>query len=143
MTGAANGLGKEIATELAMAGCNVAIADINLEAAKLTAMEIAGKFNVKAIAYYVDVSDYESVQNLKEKIEKTLGSVDILVNNAAIVTLISFRNGSTADIQRIINTNLTSNFWVILALKNLRNICSIGFPNYSTFKISSTSPGIE
>ncbi len=113
MTGGANGLGKEIAIKLASVGCNVAIADVNLEDARLTAEEIACKFNVKAMAYHADVSDFNSVQLLKEKIESTLGFVDILVNNAGILTLISLREGTPADIQRIINTNLTSHFWVI------------------------------
>lgn len=114
MTGAANGLGKEIAIELAKAGCNVAIADINLENAEVTALEIATEFKVKAQAYYVDVSNFESVQKLKKDIESTLGPVDILVNNAGLLTFISLREGSPADIQKIIDTNFASHFWVSL-----------------------------
>jgi all-trans-retinol dehydrogenase (NAD+) len=113
VTGGANGLGKEIAIKLAAVGCNVAIADVNLKDARLTAEEIACKFNVKTMAYHADVSDFNSVQLLKEQIESTLGFVDILVNNAGILTLISLREGTPADIQRIIDTNLTSHFWVI------------------------------
>jgi all-trans-retinol dehydrogenase (NAD+) len=89
------------------------IIDVNLKEAEKTAAEIAEKFNVKTAAFKVDVSDYEAIQQLKVDIEKTMGFVDILVNNAGILSVISLREGQPKDIQKLIDVNLTSHFWVI------------------------------
>ena len=53
MTGAANGLGKEIALNLAQKGCHVAIVDIDLEKANEVAQYIVKNYSVKAVAYRV------------------------------------------------------------------------------------------
>jgi NAD(P)-dependent dehydrogenase (short-subunit alcohol dehydrogenase family) len=105
-------LGREIAFELAQEGCNLVIVDVDLEGATKVASEIVKKYGVKAKAYRLDVSDYTAIKRLKEDVEKTMGYVDILVNNAGIIPLISLREGSHEDIQKIINVNLTAHFWV-------------------------------
>lgn len=92
--------------------CNVVIADINHKEAEATAAEIAAKYTVKTAAYKVDVSSFDSIQQLKKDIESTLGTVDILVNNAGIISAISLREGQPKDIQKVIDVNLTSHFWV-------------------------------
>jgi hypothetical protein len=112
VTGGANGLGREIAFRLAQERCNVVIVDLNLNEAQKTATEIAEQFEVKTAAYKVDVSDFDAIQQLKVDIEESLGAVDILVNNAGILSKISFREGQPSDIQRLIDVNLTSHFWV-------------------------------
>lgn len=95
-----------------MEKCNVVIIDLNLNEAQKTASEISEKFNVKTAAYKVDVSNYDAIQKLKSDIEGSLGSVDILVNNAGILSTISLREGQPSDIQKVIDVNLTSHFWV-------------------------------
>lgn len=47
------------------------------------------------------------------RIEKEIGYVDILVNNAGIITKISLMEGSPEEIERIVQINLLSSFWVI------------------------------
>jgi hypothetical protein len=116
VTGGANGLGRAMAFRFAQEGCNVVIVDLFLKEAQQVASEITKKFNVKASAYKVDVSDFEAIQKLKGEIEKSLGTVDILVNNAAVLTKFSFRGGQPNDIQNIINVNLTAHFWVDLIM---------------------------
>lgn len=88
------------------------VIDLNLVEATKTADEIAAKFKVKTAAFKVDVSDYDAVQQLKTDIEATLGSVDILINNAGILSAISLREGQPKDIQKVINVNLSAHFWV-------------------------------
>lgn len=66
----------------------------------------------------VDVSKYEEVQSLRHNIEKDLGPVDILINNAGLLANVSLMEGKAEDIQRIINVNLTSQFWVKLNIHN-------------------------
>jgi all-trans-retinol dehydrogenase (NAD+) len=112
VTGGANGLGKAIAFRLAQEGCNVVIIDLNLNEAQQTSQEITERFKVKSTAHKVDVSDYDAIQQLRNEIEKSLGSVDILVNNAGILSTISLREGRPSDIQKLIDVNLTSHFWV-------------------------------
>ncbi|CAO1430813.1 unnamed protein product [Diamesa tonsa] len=85
VTGGGNGLGREIALRLAKEGCNIVIVDLDLRGAQNTAKEIEEKCKVTALAYKVDVSDYEAVERLKVDIEKSIGTVDILVNNAGNV----------------------------------------------------------
>lgn len=60
----------------------------------------------------VDVSKYVQVNDLRNNIENDLGPVDILVNNAGLLTKISLLEGKPEDIQRIIDVNLTAQFWV-------------------------------
>jgi NAD(P)-dependent dehydrogenase (short-subunit alcohol dehydrogenase family) len=105
-------LGKAIATRLAQEKCKIVIADLNLSEAQQTASEIAEKFNVETAAYKVDVSDFDGIQQLKNDIESSMGSVEILVNNAGILSGISLHEGRPSDIQKVIDVNLTSHFWV-------------------------------
>ncbi|CRK91790.1 CLUMA_CG005421, isoform A [Clunio marinus] len=113
ITGGANGLGRAIAFRLAQEKCNIVIVDVNIKEAHATASEIAEKFKVKTRAYKVDVSDYDAIQQLKNDVENDFGSVDILVNNAGILSKISLREGRAADVQKVINVNLTSHFWTV------------------------------
>lgn len=64
----------------------------------------------------VDVSDSAQVEKLHEEVVNDLGVVDILINNAAILPLMSFREGTSSDIERIIKVNLLSHFWVIFQI---------------------------
>lgn len=97
--------------ELARYGCNVAIADVDYDAAVETTKDVR-VLGVKAIAYKIDVSNYQEVVQLKEKVFKDYGTVDILVNNVGLLPRVSLTEGSPDDIMRIINVNLTSHFWV-------------------------------
>lgn len=112
VTGAANGLGKEISIQLAKVGCNLAIVDLDLENGKILAEELIQKYKIKAMAFRTDVSDYLSVQELRKNLEANLGPVDILVNNAGLLPSMSLREGTYSDIQKIFDVNLTSHFWV-------------------------------
>lgn len=105
-------MGREIAIRLAKEKCNIVIIDLNLIEAQKTALEIAEKFSVTTAAYKTDVSNYEAIQKLKTDIESTLGTVDILINNAGILSGLSLREGQPKDIQKVIDVNLTSHFWV-------------------------------
>ena len=83
VTGAASGIGREIALTYAREGAKVAIADLNKEAAEATAAEI-GKAGGKAIGVAVDVTDEAQVNAAVDATIQALGGVDILVSNAGI-----------------------------------------------------------
>jgi 2-hydroxycyclohexanecarboxyl-CoA dehydrogenase len=81
VTGGAQGIGKGIATALAQAGARVAVADLNLEVAEVTAKEISSAGG-SAVAVRMDVTDTASVVAAVAEIEQLLGPVEIVVNNA-------------------------------------------------------------
>src|SRR5580765_8666067 len=83
ITGAASGIGKEIAILFAREGAKVAIADLSQKAADATAREIdpSGK---RAIGVAMDVANEEQVDVGTARVIKTFGALDVLVSNAGI-----------------------------------------------------------
>ncbi|MDE1714187.1 3-hydroxybutyrate dehydrogenase [Chromobacterium amazonense] len=96
ITGAASGIGKEIALVYARAGAAVAIADINLDAARKTADEIVTAGG-KAIGVAMDVTSEEAVNQGTQQVVDAFGQLDILVSNAGIQIVNPIVNYSFAD----------------------------------------------
>ena len=82
VTGAASGIGKEIAAFYVREGAKVAIADLNQEAADAVAAELGGPEHAIGIA--VDVTSEEQVDAGTAKVIAAFGRLDILVSNAGI-----------------------------------------------------------
>jgi len=88
ITGAANGIGRAAAQELASLGLKVAIADIDLNALEMFAKELGaahGEGNVLALP--TDVSKLEDVVRLRERVYEAWGEVAVLLNNAGVVVM--------------------------------------------------------
>jgi 3-hydroxybutyrate dehydrogenase len=83
ITGAASGIGKEIAFEFAKEGANVVIADLNLDAATATANEIT-QSGVSAMAVAMNVTDEVQVDTAVAQVVAQFGGVDVLISNAGI-----------------------------------------------------------
>ncbi len=83
VTGAAQGIGRDIALGLAADGADVAICDVNLEAAQKTAGDIEAKGR-KALALKANVAASADVTAMVDQVIEKLGRIDILVNNAGI-----------------------------------------------------------
>ena len=81
VTGAASGIGREIALTLAANGAQVTVADINPEGAASVAGQIAESGGLAEVAQ-VDVTDSERVNSMVEAATSAFGSLDILVNVA-------------------------------------------------------------
>jgi len=95
VTGAASGLGKQIAVSFAQAGAGVAIADLNLERAEnVAAVREAGH---KAVAIQMDVTDEVAVTAGVDDVVSHFGAIDILVSNAGIQIVNAIENFSFAD----------------------------------------------
>ena len=101
ITGAASGIGREIANTFAKAGANVCIADISIEAAQGAAKEISAAYGVKAIAVAMDVTSEEQVDAGFETMAAELGSVDILISNAGIQIISPLVDFKYADWKRL------------------------------------------
>jgi len=85
VTGATGELGRTMVRSLAECGANVGICYYKKEKfAEQLKAEIESKYSVKALTMQVDVTDLNSVLNMKKIINKHLGVVDIIVNNAVI-----------------------------------------------------------
>jgi len=83
VTGAASGIGKEIALVYSKAGAKVAIADMNLDQANLVAEEIKAQGG-QAMAIAMNVTDEDQVNQGIDAVADRFGSVDVLVSNAGI-----------------------------------------------------------
>lgn len=84
ITGAARGIGKEIANAFATHGANIAITDVAaLENTQKVAKELEAH-GIKAGAYQSDASSFEESEKLIEQVLEDFGSLEILVNNAGI-----------------------------------------------------------
>lgn len=83
VTGAGQGLGFGIAQELAKAGANIAVLEVNEESAGSAAADIR-ELGVQARAYVVDVSHSAHVDDAFASVVRDFGSLDIVVNNAGI-----------------------------------------------------------
>ncbi|MBC1976815.1 SDR family oxidoreductase [Listeria booriae] len=84
VTGAASGMGRQIAELYAKEGAKVVVADIQLEEAQKTIDEIKAN-NGEALAVVANVMKEEDVQAMIDKAVETYGTLDILVNNAGIM----------------------------------------------------------
>lgn len=80
VTGANQGIGLQIATDLAASGLTVLLASRNLDRGKAAAQTIAGDVH----AIQLDVTDEASIRAAAVQVEQQFGRLDILVNNAAI-----------------------------------------------------------
>lgn len=84
ITGAARGIGKQIAITFAKEGCNVAFTDIEInDEARQTLAELQS-YGVQARAYASNAADYEASHQVVEQVMADFGKIDILVNNAGI-----------------------------------------------------------
>ena len=83
VTGAASGIGKEVARTFAREGAHVVIADLNLQQAQAAAEEI-GSTGPKAMAVAMDVTDEQGVNRGVDAAVSKFGTIDVLVSNAGI-----------------------------------------------------------
>ena len=115
VTGAARGKGngRSIALKLARKGAHVATGDILYDEAQGVAEEIRA-IGSKSLAVKMDLSDYDQVTEGFEKIRKGLGAVDILVNNAAIMTNMATISSMKKEAwEKEISVNLSGAFYCV------------------------------
>ncbi len=121
VTGGARGIGREIAVKLAGRGVDVAVVDLEEDAARKTAADLE-ETGVKARAYRCDVSSFDEVQTLGATIIEEFGQVDILVNNAGITRDRLMIRMTSDDWNVVMAVNLTGafNFCKAIAPQMLR-----------------------
>lgn len=96
VTGAASGIGKEIALTLSRAGAAIAIADLNHAGADAVAREIE-QAGGKAMGVAMDVTNEDAVNQGIDRVAAAYGSIDILISNAGIQIVNPIENFAFAD----------------------------------------------
>ena len=114
VTGAAQGIGKEIACSLAKEGASVVVSDIDIEHAEQTAAEIK-KMGREALVIKADVSVPEEAANIVEETIDKLGGLDILINNAGITRDGFILRMKNEDWDKVLAINLNGTFNCIKA----------------------------
>ncbi len=109
ITGAASGIGKDIALVFAREGASVAIADLNLQAANATAAELVAEGH-KAMGVAMDVANEEAVEAGVASVVKAFGGVDILVSNAGIQIVHPLEEFTYAEWKKMIAIHLDGAF---------------------------------
>jgi len=102
VTGAAQGAGKATAKVLAREGVRVALGDLDKEKVEAAAAEIGGG----AIGLQLDVSNRSAYVAFIDEVEKQLGPLDIMVNNAGIMPVGPFEDETPETAERIVDVNL-------------------------------------
>lgn len=111
VTGAARGIGASIASELVGSGCIVAIGDIDTGAAQTTASQLGDR----ALGMHLDVRDSDSVDSAVRRTIETYGRIDLLVNNAGILSSAKLQEMSEDELRRILDVNVMGVFRCVRA----------------------------
>ncbi len=106
VTGASGGIGTAVARVFAEHKYNVIINyNKNMQGAEQLASELR-TYGISVLVCHADVSDINQVDEMFELAERTLGSVDVLVNNAGVAQQKLFTYTDTADYDKLFDTNI-------------------------------------
>jgi 3-oxoacyl-[acyl-carrier protein] reductase len=112
VTGGGKGIGKVYAQEFARAGARVVAADIDGEAAKAVAAAIEAEGG-QALGLHTDVSDEASTQQMVAATIERFGTVDVLINNASLMSVLERRNWMEIPVEewdRVMGVNVRGIF---------------------------------
>jgi NAD(P)-dependent dehydrogenase (short-subunit alcohol dehydrogenase family) len=105
VTGGASGIGRALAEELAKRGCEVVLADLQIESAEEVASEIRASGG-KATAVKIDVTDFSAMEQLAQETASRTGRLDFIFNNAGIAIGGLVNRLGIEDWNRIVDVNL-------------------------------------
>jgi len=114
ITGGASGIGKLMGVLMTQKGGTIIIWDIN-EAALLKTKEEIKKQGGSVHTFVCDVTNKQKVYETADKLREACGNLDILINNAGIVTGKPFWECSDEEIEKTMNVNTMSMFWTVKA----------------------------
>jgi short-subunit dehydrogenase len=105
LTGAAGGIGSEIARRLAAQGAKLGLVDHNGEALGALCNELA-QHNGRAVAIVADLTSDTAPQKILDAMESTYGGTDVLINGAGIIEFTEFAKQDPATIERMFRINV-------------------------------------
>jgi NAD(P)-dependent dehydrogenase (short-subunit alcohol dehydrogenase family) len=118
VTGASRGIGRAIATELARQGCDIVV---NFHSNRAAAEEVRADIEAagqRAVLVQADVSDLDQHQHLIDAAEAAFGRLDILVNNAAQVTVADVLAETPDGFDAVLGTNLRATHFLTQRFAN-------------------------
>ncbi len=111
VTGGAKGIGAATATRLVESGAEVVIADLDESGAATLATELSARFGRRTAAVAVDIADTASIERAADFCVRTLGGLDIWVNNAGIYPTTGPAIDATDDfIDRLLTVNVRGTY---------------------------------
>ncbi|KAE9419269.1 hypothetical protein Angca_009553, partial [Angiostrongylus cantonensis] len=115
VTGAANGLGREIAIKFAKLSCKLVLWDLD-EAANEETKAICESLGAEVYTYRVNVSNRKEIYSTAERVMDEVGAVRIVVNNAGILRdACDFLSKKDEDIEATIRVNMMAHIWMAKA----------------------------
>lgn len=145
VTGAASGIGRELARQLSVAGCHLALADVNDTGLKGLKEELDGACSAISI-YTVDVADEHDVKKMVHDVIRDHQRISILINNAGMSISAPFQEVCLEDYCRLIDTNFWSavyfSHYALPFLNQQEEACIVnilsqfamlGFPNKTAY----------
>lgn len=112
ITGAGRGIGLAFAKAYIAEGASVAICDIDIARAEAAAKELGDG----AIAVRMDVTSKDSIEEAVAKVAETFGSIDILINNAALFTAAPIVEITEADYRKVFDVNVYGPLFTLQAV---------------------------
>jgi 3-hydroxybutyrate dehydrogenase len=109
VTGAASGIGKEVARQFLAEGAKVAVADINIDAARAAAAEMDPSGD-KALGFAMDVTQEAQVDAGVDEAARRFGGIDILVSNAGVQIVSPLEAFGFADWKKMLAIHLDGAF---------------------------------
>lgn len=106
VTGGRRGIGRAIALESAKEGADVAVSDVIDDAQLESTVREIRESGRRSIAVRADVSRPEDVSGMLDTVERGLGPVDVLVNNAGVESIIPLLEITEQEWERVTHTNL-------------------------------------
>ncbi|MEE2961552.1 MAG: SDR family oxidoreductase [Myxococcota bacterium] len=115
ITGAASGIGKAVATRVAKQGGKLVLWDINQENLEATIKELAPIAHHPPKGYKCDLRKRSQIYSVAKRVQKQIGDIDILINNAGIVSGKSLLDISDDAISATFDVNTLALFWTTRA----------------------------
>ena len=116
ITGAARGIGKQIALKFAEEGADIAFTDLVIDEIAETTKQELEAFGVRVLAIASNAADFQQTHDTVQQIMDAFGRIDILVNNAGITKDGLMLRMSEAQWDAVLTVNLKSAFNFIHAV---------------------------
>jgi NAD(P)-dependent dehydrogenase (short-subunit alcohol dehydrogenase family) len=135
LTGGATGIGRRIATRLAEEGCDVGIVDVNIAEAERTASMVK-KIGRKCSVFKADVGNFDQASSAVQSFLGEFGKIDVLANNAGVISLGRIEDVSVGEWRRVFNINVEGVFnfcKAVIPHMRERKAGKIGKPHYGAY----------
>lgn len=149
ISGAARGIGRAIALELAKEGANISFNFLKSTKEAQELEQEVKNLGVKAKAFQVDIKDFPAVESWVEQTKELFGGLDIIINNAGIIKDKALALMDLGDWHEVLDTNLDGTFnltkaSIVTLLKqksgNIVNVSSVsgivGLPRQTNYAAS-------